>query len=266
MLALDVAAEAAGEARNRTREMRVRSLTADACRLPIASGSIEVVVCLEVFEHVECRDEMLREIDRVLTPSGSLILSTPNKKIYAESGPPGGNPFHVKEYEREELLASLRRHFQHVQLMGQVLAEGVLFYEEPSPGETVRIHHGLAREENHETGPLSLEEPDYFIALCGKGKSSWAPSEPRGSFYATPPGSFERLRKTVRLQEQDLDEKRQWAFDLLRQVEEYRQRLQDLERELEQRSRWAQELDAELKDRHRQLVELRQEIHELSGR
>lgn len=50
---------------------------ADAARLPIADGSIDAVICLEVIEHVRNPRAMLDEIARVLRQGGRLCLSMP---------------------------------------------------------------------------------------------------------------------------------------------------------------------------------------------
>lgn len=50
---------------------------ADAARLPIATGAIDVVVCLEVIEHVRHPRQVLGEIARVLRTGGRLCLSMP---------------------------------------------------------------------------------------------------------------------------------------------------------------------------------------------
>ena len=49
----------------------------DATRLPIESGCIDGIVCLEVLEHVRDHQAALREFSRVLKPGGALVLSMP---------------------------------------------------------------------------------------------------------------------------------------------------------------------------------------------
>jgi SAM-dependent methyltransferase len=46
--------------------------------LPVATGSIDLVVCNDVIEHLVDPDRLMEEIRRVLAPGGHLVLSTPN--------------------------------------------------------------------------------------------------------------------------------------------------------------------------------------------
>lgn len=49
----------------------------DGVRLPFADASFEQVLCTEVLEHVSSPVALLRDIHRVLTPGGLLILTVP---------------------------------------------------------------------------------------------------------------------------------------------------------------------------------------------
>lgn len=61
---------------NVAREHGVQPIRADARALPIATGSVEVVVAGEVLEHVPDQTAVVAEIARVLAPGGTLILDT----------------------------------------------------------------------------------------------------------------------------------------------------------------------------------------------
>lgn len=50
----------------------------DAGRLPFKDGSFEVVLCIEVLEHLFSPLDALREMGRVLRPGGLLIVTVPN--------------------------------------------------------------------------------------------------------------------------------------------------------------------------------------------
>ncbi len=53
------------------------SVVGDLTALPLASGSVELITCLQVLEHVRDTRAALSECRRVLTPNGHLIVAVP---------------------------------------------------------------------------------------------------------------------------------------------------------------------------------------------
>ena len=75
--------------------------------MPFGDGSFATVVCTEVLEHVPDPAVALREIGRVLRPSGVLIGSVPARSLiwrlrFLSSTCPGEEPFH-NEYALAEV-------------------------------------------------------------------------------------------------------------------------------------------------------------------
>ncbi|MGD0943256.1 MAG: class I SAM-dependent methyltransferase [Acidimicrobiales bacterium] len=60
------------------RGVRVARAAIDSAGLPLASGSVDVVIMGELIEHLVDTDAALEEAARVLVPGGRLLLSTPN--------------------------------------------------------------------------------------------------------------------------------------------------------------------------------------------
>ena len=85
------------------------SVMGDAHRLPIADGSVDLVLCLQVLEHCLRPELVLRELERVLEPGGRLVLST--VLLYELHGSP-------HDYYRftESALRDLARGFADVQV------------------------------------------------------------------------------------------------------------------------------------------------------
>jgi SAM-dependent methyltransferase len=77
--------------------------------LPIASGSIDVLVTLQVIEHVWNHPEFLGECRRVLRPEGRMLVSTPNRLTFSPGLDAPVNPFHTKEFSAAELEELLTR-------------------------------------------------------------------------------------------------------------------------------------------------------------
>jgi SAM-dependent methyltransferase len=65
-------------AQARRRGLAVLRGGVDSPGLPIASGSVDVVIMSELIEHLVDTDFAIEEAYRVLKPGGSLLLSTPN--------------------------------------------------------------------------------------------------------------------------------------------------------------------------------------------
>lgn len=74
-------------------------------RLP--STSYDVIVAVEVLEHVERDDLFVGNVHRILKPGGQFFMTTPNGDFITNT-----NPDHKRHYRREELAALLRKHFR----------------------------------------------------------------------------------------------------------------------------------------------------------
>jgi SAM-dependent methyltransferase len=84
----------------------------DALEAAFQTGSFDAVVSFETIEHVSDDRRFLLEIDRVLRPGGTLIVSTPNIRYTTHP------PYHRKEYEPEEFYELIRQHFSQVECYG----------------------------------------------------------------------------------------------------------------------------------------------------
>lgn len=82
-----------------------------ATEIPIPDNSIDVVVSFETLEHLAEHDQMMKEIKRVLSPSGLLIMSTPDKLNYSDKNE-SKNPFHIKELYENEFRLLINNHFK----------------------------------------------------------------------------------------------------------------------------------------------------------
>jgi SAM-dependent methyltransferase len=58
--------------------VEVRFTDLNSGKLPFDESGFDWVVCTEVIEHLSNPDNLISEINRVLKPSGVLVLSTPN--------------------------------------------------------------------------------------------------------------------------------------------------------------------------------------------
>lgn len=101
----------------------VRFVCGDALRLPVEGGSVDLVASFETIEHLREPDAFICELRRVVSPTGLVLLSTPNAH---HTGPRDGeprNPYHLHEYAPSELESALSASFGEVAIAGQRVAE-----------------------------------------------------------------------------------------------------------------------------------------------
>jgi len=69
--------------RCREKGFEIMRVDLNAETLPLESGTVDLVTAFEVVEHLWDKDNMLKEVYRVLKQGGLLILSTPNLAAWA---------------------------------------------------------------------------------------------------------------------------------------------------------------------------------------
>lgn len=84
-------------------------LRGDLAALPLQPSSVDVVVSLQVIEHLIDQMGFLAECRRVLGPGGRLLLSTPNRLTFSPGRDTPLNPFHTRELAPFELDGLLRQ-------------------------------------------------------------------------------------------------------------------------------------------------------------
>lgn len=216
-------------------------LEASIERLPFPDLSMDVVVSFETIEHVgaELQSAFLKEIARVLKHDGLLIISTPNKAVYSDARS-FNNPFHVKEFYKQEFVDFLKLYFPRVQLYHQK-NEIISLLTDMSVQETLR-HIALELNESNDEGT-------YLTAVCSRGEIRNASI---GSAIVFPCEYQRMLQRIVELQEE---------------VEERNQHIRNLDTHVEELSRIIQYYQSIEKQLTGELSTIRQE-HEglLSGR
>ncbi|REJ79549.1 MAG: class I SAM-dependent methyltransferase [Acidobacteria bacterium] len=96
----------------KTRRSNIEAvLFGDMTKSDLPSESFDVVVSVEVLEHVEEDDKFVSEISRVLKPGGRFIMTTPNGDFVENR-----NPDHKRHYKRSQLMEVLRSHFEEVRV------------------------------------------------------------------------------------------------------------------------------------------------------
>lgn len=85
-------------------------IRANVVALPIAAQSTGLLTSLQVIEHIWDVAAYLQEMHRVLRLGGRLVVSTPNRPVFSpglERKSPPLNPFHVEEFDEEQVKLQL---------------------------------------------------------------------------------------------------------------------------------------------------------------
>jgi GT2 family glycosyltransferase/2-polyprenyl-3-methyl-5-hydroxy-6-metoxy-1,4-benzoquinol methylase len=99
-------------------DANIKFLRGDIVAIPLGDASVDLVVSFETLEHLTDHRTMMREIKRVLTPGGVLVVSSPDKREYSDL-PNYKNPYHLRELYLSEFRALLGEHFARHALYGQ---------------------------------------------------------------------------------------------------------------------------------------------------
>jgi len=102
--------------------------------LDLPSGSFDYVISFQVIEHIKHDMELVREVHRVLRPGGKFILTTPNIRMTLTR-----NPWHVREYNPDQLRNLLGSAFASVEALGVFGNERIMEYYEKNRQGVRRI-------------------------------------------------------------------------------------------------------------------------------
>ena len=155
---LDIDAPALRWARQTHRNAVLNFDQRDDLGAGLPDRSFDLITCFEMIEHVahSMQIDTIRNVARLLTPTGQFVISTPNPEVTAMYG---DNPYHLREMSEAEFLELLNPHFAHVRILRQWVAPSILIAEPLSPqGGTTRLDEFSAT--------TAAVRPLAYIAIC----------------------------------------------------------------------------------------------------
>jgi O-antigen biosynthesis protein len=166
VIGVDIAADAVAHASSKYVRANLEFRQGSCDAIPLPDGSVDVVVSFETLEHLDRQEEFMREIRRVLCRDGLLIISSPDRREYADVLG-HRNEFHVRELDRAEFEQSLRTWFHHVTLGGQRIRGGSIVG--PLDDSTRTRFLTFASPAADADAVAGLQSPLYLLALASDG-------------------------------------------------------------------------------------------------
>jgi len=248
--AMDIAPEAVSYCRANYPMANLHTVLSSCTAIPFRANAFDLIVAFEVIEHLADYRAFLNDCARVLTHQGLFIVSSPNKRYYAESrAETGPNPYHVHEFEAGEFTGELERVFSNVRLVLQNRLESFVFH--PAAADHSAPSARLDR---------SASNPDdahFLIGVCSFGPLP----ELRPFVYVPRAANLLREREQhIHLLERELVRTKQWLSDTMTERDALLALHRSLTEELDSRTRWVDALDNELRATQQRVVQLQEEF------
>lgn len=177
VIGVDLDPRVVEHARRKYPRENLQFLTGSGLQIPLPDQSIDLAVSFETLEHVADPEQFVGELKRVLTPAGTLIISTPNVEVYRRGM--AHNPYHVRELSLDEFRQVLSRHFQNVWLAGQQMWAGSAIVPLDTGPEVVDFAQTVGDFEHFQAKSLRSTAV-YFLAVASAGATP--PPHPWGLF------------------------------------------------------------------------------------
>jgi ubiquinone/menaquinone biosynthesis C-methylase UbiE/glycosyltransferase involved in cell wall biosynthesis len=169
------------------REKGLDVLNADAEHLPFTDGEFDVVILREVLAHLHDPVKALKEIRRVLKPSGFLLGSAPHANI--ENNVWDDKAPHHRYFTEESLLEALNQAFEMTHLR-------VLTGAQFSMGFAMSHMAEKPAELLWKSGNADVPEWEHALTSDNKTLRVWmGPTQPPGDAYYRMIGFAEKMRK-----------------------------------------------------------------------
>lgn len=167
-----------------SRRSNIRSvLVDDMTRSRLPDETFDIVVSVEVLEHVDDDGLFIQNVHRVMKPGGNFLMTTPNGDFVANDR----NPDHRRHYTREQLRELLGLYFSSVDVEyaiadGRFRDWGLQSWSARHPFHTLRAMAGNLLNDRQSKKPGLKNQAfgtHHLIATVNKGISEFSRTDSR---------------------------------------------------------------------------------------
>ena len=172
---VDISEESIAFAKANYSRSNLTFIKASACQPLFAPANFDLITSFETIEHLEKNDRQkyLENLRSWLKPGGTLLLSTPNKRITSPWTQKPLNKYHILEFTLAGLESELSRYFDIEKILGQRLIPKIYTYF--LVRKSIRVFEKIFHFKNeiydlgdgpgiNEFGPNT--EPRVFVCVC----------------------------------------------------------------------------------------------------
>lgn len=128
---VDISADSVVFARDNYKKENLSFIEKDCTKIQFEKGSFDIIISFETIEHLneKHRIAFYATLRDAVKDGGTLIFSTPNKRITSPYTEKPLNPFHVLEFSRNDLQKELDKFFVIKEWCGQRFVPRILTYK-----------------------------------------------------------------------------------------------------------------------------------------
>ncbi|MBE6023230.1 MAG: glycosyltransferase [Cellulosilyticum sp.] len=244
---LDISKEAVESARLKYQKANLQYIEGSVTNIPLSDKSVDMVISFETIEHINeaAQYVFMKEIKRVLKDDGTLVISTPNKKIYSDEFS-YKNEFHIKEFYKEEFINMIEQEFKYHELYSQFKEEG---YYLTRDSESILEKKGTYNE----------DFAKYYICIASNKRIE--SSNISCVSIQDETDYIKKLHRIIELQE-EVDVRNNHLKELDTQIITKDQRITQLQDEVENKNNHLKELDESIITKDQRIMQLQDEVED----
>jgi SAM-dependent methyltransferase len=137
-----------------------------------ADNSFDRIFSFQVIEHIENDHLFLQEINRILKPGGTALITTPNRPRSLSR-----NPWHIREYTAFELTQLAKKYFKEVEMKGITGNAKVQEYYDRNKRSVDRIMRFDVLDLQHKLPASILRMPYELLNRFNRNKLKYSADE-----------------------------------------------------------------------------------------
>jgi len=119
IVGIDISKEAIDYCKKKYNMSNTTFAVMDCASIAFPDELFDLIVSFETLEHISEVEKYVQELHRILKPEGQLVISTPNRDVYAIYNKGQKNKFHTYEFDDKGFRELMKPYFEIEDIYGQ---------------------------------------------------------------------------------------------------------------------------------------------------